>query len=97
MNEPELKKINKKELQYKTEKAVQHECVCIVDWLVNKSYLKTALLRVAYVVYFDLMTLILTQCAFLKFFRKLAVFDTWSRLVVHVAMDNTVVIEEISE
>lgn len=24
-------------------------------------------------------------------------FDTWSRLVVHVAMDNTVVIEEISE
>lgn len=30
-------------------------------------------------------------------FRKLAVFDTWSRLVVHVAMDNTVVIEEISE
>lgn len=31
------------------------------------------------------------------FFRKLAVFDTWSRLVVHVAMDNTVVIEEISE
>lgn len=29
--------------------------------------------------------------------RKLAVFDTWSRLVVHVAMDNTVVIEEISE
>lgn len=30
-------------------------------------------------------------------FRKLAVFDTWSRLVVHVAMDNTVVIQEISE
>lgn len=30
-------------------------------------------------------------------FRKLAVFDTWSRLVVHVAMDNTVVIEEISK
>lgn len=30
-------------------------------------------------------------------FRKLAVFDTWSRLVVHVAMDNTVIIEEISE
>uniref|UniRef100_A0A671VSX5 Cysteine protease n=1 Tax=Sparus aurata TaxID=8175 RepID=A0A671VSX5_SPAAU len=29
--------------------------------------------------------------------KKLAVFDTWSRLVVHVAMDNTVVIEEISE
>lgn len=29
--------------------------------------------------------------------RKLAVFDTWSRLVVHVAMDNTVVIEEISK
>uniref|UniRef100_A0A8P4GRE1 Cysteine protease n=1 Tax=Dicentrarchus labrax TaxID=13489 RepID=A0A8P4GRE1_DICLA len=27
--------------------------------------------------------------------KKLAVFDTWSRLVVHVAMDNTVVIEEI--
>ncbi|MEQ2227329.1 Cysteine protease atg4b, partial [Ilyodon furcidens] len=26
---------------------------------------------------------------------KLAVFDTWSRLVVHVAMDNTVIIEEI--
>lgn len=30
-------------------------------------------------------------------FRKLAVFDTWSKVVVHVAMDNTVVIEEISE
>jgi len=29
--------------------------------------------------------------------RKLAVFDSWSRLAVHVAMDNTVVIEEISE
>uniref|UniRef100_A0A674N455 Cysteine protease n=1 Tax=Takifugu rubripes TaxID=31033 RepID=A0A674N455_TAKRU len=29
--------------------------------------------------------------------KKLAVFDTWSRLVVHVAMDNTVVIEEISD
>lgn len=29
-------------------------------------------------------------------FRKLSVFDTWSRLAVHVAMDNTVVIEEIS-
>ncbi|MEQ2171599.1 Cysteine protease atg4b [Goodea atripinnis] len=29
--------------------------------------------------------------------KKLAVFDTWSRLVVHVAMDNTVIIEEISE
>uniref|UniRef100_A0A4W4ECZ0 Cysteine protease n=1 Tax=Electrophorus electricus TaxID=8005 RepID=A0A4W4ECZ0_ELEEL len=27
--------------------------------------------------------------------KKLAVFDTWSRLAVHVAMDNTVVIEEI--
>ncbi|XP_029285429.1 cysteine protease ATG4B isoform X1 [Cottoperca gobio] len=27
--------------------------------------------------------------------KKLAVFDTWSRLVVHVAMDNTVVIEDI--
>lgn len=24
-------------------------------------------------------------------------FDTWSKVVVHVAMDNTVVIEEISE
>ncbi|XP_077463996.1 cysteine protease ATG4B isoform X2 [Stigmatopora argus] len=27
--------------------------------------------------------------------KKLVVFDTWSKLVVHVAMDNTVVIEEI--
>lgn len=27
--------------------------------------------------------------------KKLAVFDTWSRLAVHVAMDNTVIIEEI--
>uniref|UniRef100_A0A673ZEK6 Cysteine protease n=1 Tax=Salmo trutta TaxID=8032 RepID=A0A673ZEK6_SALTR len=27
--------------------------------------------------------------------KKLAVFDSWSRLTVHVAMDNTVVIEEI--
>lgn len=29
--------------------------------------------------------------------RKLAAFDTWSRLAVHVAMDNTVIIEEISK
>uniref|UniRef100_A0A8C1C1N5 Cysteine protease n=1 Tax=Cyprinus carpio carpio TaxID=630221 RepID=A0A8C1C1N5_CYPCA len=29
--------------------------------------------------------------------KKLAIFDSWSRLAVHVAMDNTVVIEEISE
>uniref|UniRef100_A0AAY4E2X2 Cysteine protease n=1 Tax=Denticeps clupeoides TaxID=299321 RepID=A0AAY4E2X2_9TELE len=29
--------------------------------------------------------------------KKLAVFDSWSRMAVHVAMDNTVVIEEISE
>uniref|UniRef100_A0A6Q2Y1X6 Cysteine protease n=1 Tax=Esox lucius TaxID=8010 RepID=A0A6Q2Y1X6_ESOLU len=29
--------------------------------------------------------------------KKLAVFDSWSRLAVHVAMDNTVVIEEISD
>ncbi|XP_053354598.1 cysteine protease ATG4B [Clarias gariepinus] len=27
--------------------------------------------------------------------KKLAAFDTWSRLAVHVAMDNTVIIEEI--
>uniref|UniRef100_A0A8C2H750 Cysteine protease n=1 Tax=Cyprinus carpio TaxID=7962 RepID=A0A8C2H750_CYPCA len=27
--------------------------------------------------------------------KKLAIFDSWSRLAVHVAMDNTVVIEEI--
>ncbi|XP_016424173.1 cysteine protease ATG4B-like [Sinocyclocheilus rhinocerous] len=29
--------------------------------------------------------------------KKLAVFDSWSRLAVHVAMDNTVVIEEIRD
>uniref|UniRef100_A0A8B9KEQ1 Cysteine protease n=1 Tax=Astyanax mexicanus TaxID=7994 RepID=A0A8B9KEQ1_ASTMX len=29
--------------------------------------------------------------------KKLTVFDTWSRLVIHVAMDNTVVIEEIKK
>uniref|UniRef100_A0A8C9VX70 Cysteine protease n=1 Tax=Scleropages formosus TaxID=113540 RepID=A0A8C9VX70_SCLFO len=29
--------------------------------------------------------------------KKLSVFDSWSRMAVHVAMDNTVVIEEISE
>lgn len=29
--------------------------------------------------------------------KKLAVFDSWSRLAVHVAMDNTVVIEEIKK
>ncbi|KAK2858083.1 hypothetical protein Q7C36_006002 [Tachysurus vachellii] len=29
--------------------------------------------------------------------KKLAVFDTWSRLAVHVAMDNTVIIEEIKK
>ncbi|MBZ3888060.1 Cysteine protease ATG4B [Sciurus carolinensis] len=28
-------------------------------------------------------------------YRKLAVFDTWSSLAVHIAMDNTVVMEEI--
>lgn len=31
------------------------------------------------------------------FCRKLAVFDTWSSLAVHIAMDNTVVMEEISK
>lgn len=29
--------------------------------------------------------------------RKLATFDTWSSLAVHIAMDNTVVMEEISK
>uniref|UniRef100_A0AAY4E3Q2 Cysteine protease n=1 Tax=Denticeps clupeoides TaxID=299321 RepID=A0AAY4E3Q2_9TELE len=29
--------------------------------------------------------------------KKLAVFDSWSRMAVHVAMDNTVVIEEITK
>ncbi|XP_025259923.1 cysteine protease ATG4B isoform X1 [Theropithecus gelada] len=29
--------------------------------------------------------------------KKLAVFDTWSSLAVHIAMDNTVVMEEISK
>ncbi|KAM9184285.1 cysteine protease ATG4B isoform 2-T2 [Mergus octosetaceus] len=29
--------------------------------------------------------------------KKLATFDTWSSLAVHIAMDNTVVMEEISE
>jgi len=29
------------------------------------------------------------------FFRKLAVYDKWSELVIHVAMDNSVVIEDI--
>lgn len=29
--------------------------------------------------------------------RKLAVFDTWSALAVHIAMDNTVVMEDISK
>lgn len=29
--------------------------------------------------------------------RKLAVFDTWSALAVHVAMDNTVVMADISK
>jgi hypothetical protein len=33
----------------------------------------------------------------LAFCRKLAVFDTWSSLAVHIAMDNTVVMEEISK
>lgn len=30
-------------------------------------------------------------------YRKLATFDTWSSLAVHIAMDNTVVMEEISK
>lgn len=29
--------------------------------------------------------------------RKLAVFDTWSAVAVHIAMDNTVVMEDISK
>ena len=29
--------------------------------------------------------------------RKLVLFDDWSDLAVHVAMDNTVVIEDISK
>ena len=29
--------------------------------------------------------------------RKLAVFDAWSALAVHVAMDNTVVMADVSE
>lgn len=36
------------------------------------------------------------ECS-LAFCRKLAVFDTWSSLAVHIAMDNTVVMEEISK
>lgn len=32
-----------------------------------------------------------------RFCRKLAVFDTWSALAVHIAMDNTVVMEDISK
>lgn len=35
--------------------------------------------------------------AVLRLPRKLAAFDTWSALAVHVAMDNTVVMEEISK
>ena len=30
-------------------------------------------------------------------FRKLTVFDDWSSICVHVAMDNTVIVEDISE
>lgn len=29
--------------------------------------------------------------------RKLAQFDEWSKIAIHVAMDNTVVINDISE
>lgn len=31
----------------------------------------------------------------LLFVRKLAVFDTWSAVAVHIAMDNTVVMDDI--
>lgn len=31
------------------------------------------------------------------FFRKLVVYDEWSSLVIHVAMDNTVIEEDISK
>lgn len=37
------------------------------------------------------------SCSALLPVRKLAVFDTWSALAVHIAMDNTVVMEDISE
>ena len=33
---------------------------------------------------------------FIFHFRKLVMFDEWSNFAVHVAMDNTVVIEDIS-
>lgn len=35
------------------------------------------------------------ECLFC--FRKLALFDEWNSLAVYVSMDNTVVIEDISE
>ena len=33
----------------------------------------------------------------LCFCRKLAVYDEWSSIVIHVALDNTVIVNEISE
>ena len=32
---------------------------------------------------------------FVCYFRKLAVYDEWSNLVLHVAMDNTVIMNDI--
>ena len=34
---------------------------------------------------------------FLCNFRKLAVYDEWSDIVVHVALDNTIIIDDIGE
>ena len=38
----------------------------------------------------------LVESKFIFDFRKLVMFDEWSNFAVHVAMDNTVVIEDIS-
>ena len=39
----------------------------------------------------------LIKCSFLFFCRKLAVYDDWSSVVIHVAMDNTVIQDDISK
>ena len=67
-------------------------------------FLMTGQYKVWPVTMTDVGTIVILSCAMqhiivalLYLFRKLVLFDDWSNLAVHVAMDNTVVIEDISE
>ena len=34
---------------------------------------------------------------YFAYYRKLAVYDDWSNIVVHIALDNTIIIDDISK